>query len=213
MEEKKQLPSRWYYGISVLVILLGLFLSGWIIKGSGLERYPALIKRVFGEAQHHLWVPGSVDVKLTRTGAYGIYYENSLVSATANPRLMVPPTIACSLTSKSTGAKVNAVSDYVESNQYWSQDQGRYFILIMSITIDKPDTYAFTCDYLDGSTEPEISLALGPNYIWEFLKVAGKVALPLMGGTGVLCGSLLLAAIILLLVWISRRISMQRQTS
>jgi hypothetical protein len=213
MKEKKQLPSGWFYGIAVLVLLLGLFVSGWIIKGSGLERYPALIKRVIGEEQHHLRVPGSVVVNLTRTGAYGIYYENSLVSATVNPRLMIPPAIKCSLTSQSTGAKVNAVSDYIESNRYWSQDQGRYFVLIMSITIDKPDTYTFTCDYLDGRSEPEIPLALGPNYIWEFLKVTGKVALPLLGGTGVLCGSFLLAAIILLLVWIRRRKSMQRQTN
>lgn len=212
MKEKKGLPSRWSYGIAVLVLLLGMFVSGWVVKNSGIGRYFALLADAFGEEQHHLRVPGSINVELTRAGAYGIYYESSHVPALVDPRLMIPQAIECSLTSQSTGTKVNAVTDYVESNQYRSQDQGRSFVLIMSITIDKPDIYTFTCNYLDGSTKPEISLTLGPNYIWEFLNVAGKVGLPLLGGTSILCGSILLAFIILLLVGVKRHLPKQRQT-
>lgn len=197
MKTNKQPPSRWVYGIAGLVIISGALVSAWLFNYSGVTMYPALIADAYREQQHHLNVPGSRGVKLTRTGAYGIYYENSLVSAAVDPRVKVPPVIDCSLTSHSTGAKIEAAPDYVETNRYWSKDQGGTGVLIMSLTVDEPDTYTFACDYLDGSADPEIVVALGPNYFWEFLRVAWKISLPLLGGISILCGSVLVAMIML----------------
>jgi hypothetical protein len=191
------------YSIAAVVILFGILLSGLIFEKSGLAMYPAMIADAYREQQHHLSVPGTKDIKLMRTGAYGIYYEYSLVSSSVDPPKN-PPAINCSLTSKSTGEKIEAVPDYVETNRYWSKDQKRIGVLIMSITVDKPDSYTFACHYQDGSTRPEISISLGPNYFWEFLRVAWKISLPTLGGMSTLCGSLLLALLFVIVVAIKR---------
>jgi hypothetical protein len=196
-KEKKRNQSRWLFGIAGLVLILGVLTSVWIFKISGVAMYPALIADAYREEQYHLAVPGVRDVKLTRAGAYGIYYEHSLVAAAVDPRTEMVPAIECSLISKSTGAKIVAGPDYVETNRYWSKEQGSLGVLIMSATVDQPDSYTFACNYQDGSTEPEIVVALGPNYFWEFLRVAGKISLPLLGGTSMLCGSVLLVLMLL----------------
>jgi hypothetical protein len=193
-------PSRWYYGIAGLIVLVGIFSTVYLFKRSGIATYPVLIADAYDEEQHHLKVPGSKDVKLVRTGAYGIYYENNLIDTHEE----VLPAIDCSLTSKSTGVKIEAVPDYVETNRYWSNDQNRNGVLIMSITVDKPDRYRFACHYQDGSTRPEISVALGPNYFWEFLRVAWKISLPTLGVMSTFCGSLLLALLFVIVVAIKR---------
>jgi len=199
MKEKEQIHSWWFYGIAVLVIIFGTLISAWILNDSGIGMYPAMIADAYGEGQHRLTVPGSKDIKLTRTGAYGIYYEYSLVSASVDPPPL-PPKFDCSLTSKSTLAEMEAVPDYVENNRYWSKDRDRTGVLIMSITVKEPDTYTFACYYQDGSSVPEIVVALGPNYFWEFLRVAGKISLSLFGTITTLCGSILIGLIIIVVV-------------
>jgi hypothetical protein len=166
--------------------------------------YPSIIADAYGEGQHRLSVPGSKDIKLSRTGAYGIYYEYNLVSASVDP-LPLPADLDCSLTSKSTGAKMEAAPDYVETNRYWSKDRERTGVLVMSITVDEPDSYTFACHYKDGSREPEIVIALGPNYFWEFLRIAGRTAVSTIAGLSVLFGTGTLALIVAIVIAIKRR--------
>jgi hypothetical protein len=123
-----------------------------------------MIANAYGQGQRRLIVPGSNDIKLTHSGAYGIYYEYSIVGPVKYPNGQMPPAIDCYLNSKSTGREIKAVSDYVETNQYWSKEEGSIGVLIMSVTVNEPDTYTFTCRYQDGSKEPEITVALSPNY-------------------------------------------------
>jgi hypothetical protein len=196
MKDKKQNLTRRLFGLAVLILLAGMLTSALLFKQSGISRYTSLIADAYREAQHHLTVPGAKEVKLTRTGAYGIYYEHSLVAAAVDPRTEIPPAIECSLTSQSTGAKIAAVLDYVETNRYWPKEHGGTGVLMMSITVDQPDAYTFACNYQDGSTEPEIVVALGPNYFWEFIRVAWKISFPVLGGISILCGSFLLALLL-----------------
>jgi hypothetical protein len=196
MNENKKHSRWWLFGIPVLIVIGGVLVSILLFRSSGIGTYPALIADAYREEQHHLNVPGSVDVKLTRTGAYGIYYEHSLADSIYLD-IGVPPVIDCSLTSKSTGTEVVAVPDYVTTNRYRSNDL-HTGILIMSITVDQPDCYTFICNYQDGSKGPEISVAIGPNYYWEFIRIAWKIGLPFFGGVSLLCGSLLTALIIFL---------------
>jgi hypothetical protein len=198
MNEDKKNHSRWLFAIPVLIILGGVLISVLLFRSSGIGTYPTLIADAYREEQHHLNVPGSMDVKLMRTGAYGIYYENSLVSS-ISPGEEIPPAIECSLTSKSTGTEILAVPDYVKTNRYLSKDL-HTGVLIMSITVDEPDSYTFACNYQNGSTEPKIVVAMGPNYFWEFLRVAGRISLSLFLGICTLSGSILLALIILIVV-------------
>jgi len=125
-------------------------------------------------------------------------------------RVKIPSAIDCFQTSQSTGEEIEAVSDYVETNRYWSKYQGGTWVLIMSVTVEKPDTYTFACGYQDGSLEPEVTVALGPNYFWEFMRIAWKISLPILGGIGMLCGSVLMALSIVVVVAIKRYMSRQR---
>jgi len=209
MKNKKQIPGRWLYGVAFIAILVGTLISAWICVGSGIGMYPAMIADAYRGDQYHLSVPGSKDVNLTRTGAYGIYYEYNLTSSTADyPR--TPPAIECSLKSKSTAEETEAVADYVETNTYWSKDRERRGVLIMSITVNESDTYTFACHYQDGSKDPEIVVALGPNYFWEFLRVGGKISLSMFGAMTAFCGSILIGLIIVVVVAIKRRGSQPR---
>jgi len=183
---------KWFYGLAILVFMLGLIISAWIFNNSGVTKFPAMISNAYSEEQHRLNVPGSKDVKLTRSGAYGIYYEYSQASVPVN-HSNIPPAIDCTLTSKTTSIELEAAPDYVETNRYWQKDGVNTGVLIMSITVDEPDTYQFACQYQNGNTGPEITVALGPNYIWEFLRLGWKAGLPLLGGTCILCGSVLVA--------------------
>ena len=205
MKEKKQIRSRWFYGGAVLVILFGILISAWVLKDSGLTQYPTMIADAYGEEQHRLSVPGSKDIKLTRAGAYGIYYEYSPANSLRGPSERMPPAIDCSLTEKSTGAETEAVPDYVETNRYWSKDQVTTGVLIMSVTVNGPGAYTFACHYQDGSIEPEIGVALGPNYVWEFLSVAGKISLSLFKAMAISFMSVAIGLIIVFIVAIKRR--------
>ena len=212
MMEKKRIPSRWFYGTALLVILFGTLTAAWVLIDSGIAIYPAMIADAYGEGQHRLVVPGSRDIKLARAGAYGIYYEYSQVNSIRDPNEIMPPAIDCSLTSKSTGAETEAVPDYVETNRYWSKDQVTTGVLIMSITVNRPGTYAFACHYQDDSIEPEISVALGPNYFWEFLRVAGKFSLSIFRMIAISFVSVAIGLIIAITVAIKRR-ELQREAT
>ena len=205
MKGSKQPSSKLFYVIAGLVILFGLLISTWIFKDSDIGMYPTMIADAYREDQHHLNVPGSANVKLTRPGAYGIYYEYSLVSDSVENNPKLPPAIDCSLTSKLTGAEMEGVPDYVETNRYWTKDQVRTGVLIMSITVDEPGSYTFACHYQDGSTEPEIFVALGPNYFWEFLRVTWKISLSMFGAVITLCGSFLIGLIVFVIGLVKRR--------
>ena len=198
MNTRKKQISLWLFGIAGMVIIFGILISVCLFLNTSLGMYPGLIADAYREEQHHLIVPGSIDITLNRTGSYGIYYEHSLVPAAIEHRTKMPPALDCSLTSQSNGAKIKGVPDYVETNRYWSKDQGRSGVLIMSITVDNPDSYTFNCVYQDGSTDPEIVVALGPNYFWEFIKVAWKITLPLIGGFSVICLSALIAVLFII---------------
>jgi hypothetical protein len=75
----------------------------------------------------------------------------------------------------------------------------------MSITVDEPDSYTFACRYQDCSREPEIVVALGPNYFWEFLRIAGKMVVSTATSLGVLFGSGVVAVIVAIVIAVKRR--------
>jgi hypothetical protein len=211
MNERRRSLNRWLIALAATALLAGLGLSAWLVGRSEIESYPTLIADAYREEQHHLRVPGSQEIRLTRTGAYGIYYESSLVSSIQPPDGELPPPIECTLASTATGTVIRAVPDYVETNRYWSQERGGLGVLIMSVTVDRPGTYTFACDYRDGRSEPAIDVALGPNYFWQFLHLTARIALPLLGAIAVCAGSLLLGFTLIIVVVI-RRLGIKRTT-
>jgi hypothetical protein len=78
-------------------------------------------------------------------------------------------------------------------------------VLIRSLTVPKPGTYRLACRYLDGNPEPEIVLAVGPNFVWEFFGIAARTVVTAAAGLAVLFGSGLLAAVVVVVVAVKRR--------
>ena len=206
MNKQREKPSGWYYGLAALIPVLGCLMATALVY----QWFPGLPGTF--EAKMNLdnltqvVVPGSEDITFAERGAYAVYYEyRSVVDGVVYASSETPPALACSLTSKATGADVGVVPDYVKTNTYSTKDRERVGVLIRSITIDEPGTYTFSCRYADGRSQPEIVLAVGPNLDWEFLGIAARTVLTAVAGLAVLHGSSALAVIIVIVVAVGRR--------
>lgn len=177
---------RLWYGVAALVLVSGSLTAAVLII-STLTSYPALIREAYKSPLQKIEVPGEADIDLRRKGAYGVYYETAHVPTEG------PPVLDCSLTSRTTGDDIPLVSDYVPTNRYTSKDGNRVGVLIYSTTIKEPGLHTFSCDYPDGRVAPKLVLAIGPNYFFEFLRVAWNMGGSILGGAGVLCGSFVLS--------------------
>jgi hypothetical protein len=160
-----------------------------LLYKSGLRDYPSLIAEAYKGPLQRLEIPGDADLELSRKGAYGVYYEGDRDS---DVDLELPPILNCSLTLKRTGEDIPLVPDYVPTNRYATKD-GRTGVLIYSTTVTDPGLHTLSCDYPDGRVGPQLVLALGPNYFWEFLRVVWNLGGQVLGGAGVFCGSILLS--------------------
>jgi hypothetical protein len=189
MDRHMMRRNRLWYGVAALVLVLGC-LAATILILSTLTSYPSLIKEAYKSPLQKVEVPGEADIDLRRKGAYGVYYEGH---RGAYIHAEWPPTLDCSLTSRTTGDDIPLVSDYVPTNRYSSKDGSRVGVLIYSTTINDPGSHRLSCDYPDGRHGPTLILAIGPNYFFEFLRVAWNMGGPLLGGAGVLCGSFVLS--------------------
>jgi hypothetical protein len=191
---RRKRENRFLWGIAALVPILGCLVAALLFYKSGIGEYPSLIAEAYKSPLQKVEVPGEVDLVLSRKGAYGVYYEGH---QSAFVHAKFPPTLDCSLTSKGTGEDVPLVPDYVVSNRYVTKG-GRTGVLIYSTTIDTPGLHTLSCDYPDGRVGPQLVLAIGPNFVWEFFRLVWNIGGPVLGGVGVICSSILLSITIAL---------------
>jgi hypothetical protein len=206
MDERRAKPSGWYYGLAVLIPLLGCL----IVTAAVYQWFPGLPgtlkSKVNLDNLTQVVVPGSEDITFAESGAYAVYYEyRSVVDGAVYANSETPPALACSLTSKTTGADIGVAPDYVPTNSYSTKDRERVGVLIRSITLDEPGTYTFSCRYEDGKSEPEIVLAVGPNFVWEFFGIAARTVVTAAAGLVVLLGSGAVAAVVVIVIAVKRR--------
>jgi len=205
MSEKKMRPSGWIYVVTALIPLLGCLIAAAIAY----QWFPGLPGPLESQMKLHdltqVVVPGSEDITFAESGAYAVYYEyRSVVDGVVYASSETPPALVCSLTSKTTGADVGVAPDYVETNTYSTKDRERVGVLIQSITIDEPGAYTFSCRYADGRSQPEIVLAVGPNFMWEFFGIAARSGVTLAAGVVALFGSGLVAIAIAIVIAVKR---------
>jgi hypothetical protein len=205
MSDRKIRPSGWIYAVAALIPLLGCLIA----MAAAYQWFPGLPgtfeSKMNLDNLTQVVVPGSEDVTFAESGAYAVYYEyHSVVDGTTYASSKTPPALVCTLTSKSTGADVGVAPDYVKTNTYSTKDRERVGVLIQSITIDEPGTYAFSCRYADGRSEPEIVLAVGPNFMWEFFGIAARSGVALVAGLVALLSSCLVAMVIAIVIAVKR---------
>jgi hypothetical protein len=199
----KKTTSTWFL-TPLDILICGLLVTGGIFHISGLEQFPSHLADIYREEQISLAVPGSREVQLNRTGAYGIYYQVSLVTAVSE-QVQIPPALDCQLESAS-GEIIKGVPDYEPSNRYWSKQGGGPATLIQSITVDQPGQYEFSCEHPGGYGGSEIQVTIGPNYTWEFIRVSLKYILAVVG----MCLSILIPFVISLILFVIGRVVKRR---
>lgn len=200
MSKMTNRPGRLGYALAALVLLAGWLGAGGLLI-STLRAYPAAIGEAYKGPQHKVDVPGAAELDLSRTGAYGVYYEGH-EGATVHAEW--PPQLDCRLTAKATGADVPLAPDYVPGNRY-STMEGRVGVLIYSTTVQEPGLYTLSCDDPLDARGATHHLAIGPNYVFEFLRVAWRLGGSLLGALAIFAGSTLLSAAIVLITFLRRR--------
>lgn len=211
MNNTKIKPSRWVYLLAALPLILGSLLI-MIFDAPAITSFPKLLEERYNlDNLTQVIVPGSDDIRFSEPGAYAVYYEyHSIVNGEKFDTVKEPPLMDCSLTSKITGAKMRAVPDFVETNSYQTKDQERVGVLIKSITIKDPGVYSFACQYRDGRTRPDIVVAVGPNFLWEFFKISWSIGQPILGGIAILFCAVLVSFTVILIIILKRARSRKR---
>jgi hypothetical protein len=204
MSERKTRPGGWTYAVAVAIPVFGCLIA----MAAAYRWFPGLPGTLGSEMKMHdltqVVVPGSKDITFAESGAYAVYYEyRSVMDGVVYASNETPPALACTLKSKATGADVAVVPDYVKTNNYTNRE--RTGVLIHSIVIDEPGTYAFSCRYEDGRSEPEIVLAVGPNFVWEFFGIATRTVVVAAAGLAVLLGSGAVAVVVMIIIAVKRR--------
>ena len=203
MSSQKSKSPRWYLILGALMLpLSGCLISAVIIYGQ-FQGFPGALGLMSLDNLTQVVVPGSQEIHFSRKGAYAVYYEyRSVVNGVSYLTTKTPPALDCELKSITSGETASLTPDYVESNAYSTKDDERIGVLMMSISMDIPGTYEFSCRYPDGSTKPKVVLAVGPNFIWEFFSAAARPLAALLGGLVIFGGLSVLAAIILLIAYV-----------
>jgi hypothetical protein len=160
-----------------------------------------LIAKAYRDPLQKVELPGKADLELSRKGAYAIYCEGQRGTYS---HAEWPPTLDCSLTSQTTGEDIPLVPDYVPTNKYSTKDGDRVGVMIYSTTVQDPGLHTLSCDYHDVWTGPRLVLAIGPNYVWELLKIALSTAGSLFGALVVLCGSGTMAVVVAIVIAVKR---------
>ena len=210
MSERKMRPSGWTYAVAALIPVLGCLIASVLVY----RWFPGLPgtfeSKIDLDDLTQVVVPGAQEITFAKSGAYAVYYEyRSVVDGVVYTSNKTSPALTCALTSQATGDEVGVVPDYVRTNTYSSKDRERVGVLIRSITIDEPGTYTFSCRYTDGRSQPQVVLAVGPNFVWEFFGIAARTVVTAAAGLAVLFGSGVVAAVVVIVIAIKRRQSQQ----
>ncbi|UCD41205.1 MAG: hypothetical protein JSV69_11550 [Chloroflexota bacterium] len=174
MSGNNQKPTRWYYLLALLLPVIACGITASLIYRS-VPTLPGALETMDINNLTRVVVPGSAEVNFPKVGAYAVYYEyRSVINGVNYVRDKYPPFISCQLRSKATGENIELASPQAEGDIYSTQNRERAGVLFKSISINQPGVHTFSCRYLDGRSNPQIVLAVGPNMIWEFFNIAAK---------------------------------------
>jgi hypothetical protein len=161
-----------YYLLALLIPVFACLVSAFIVYGS-LPKLPGALEALGIKNLKQVVVPGSAEIIFPKSGAYAVYYEyRSVIDGVSYYGNEIPPSMRCQLRSKSTGESVQLDYSSVKGDIYtYPQRAG---VMFKRISIDHPGVYNFSCQYPDGRSYPKSVMAVGPNFILEFINIAVK---------------------------------------
>lgn len=186
-------PSRWYYLISLLVLI-----GGWSL-------FTLFLFKSLGsltDALTQIVVPGQWDITFAKVGNYTVFHEyKTIVGNKVYATNESLSGLECVVTSNTTGTPVALAPASVNSTYSVGSRAG---VSVLNFSIEQPGTYEFSCGYSQGKEGSEVVLAIGQGF-------AGKIAGTVFGGLAIFFGSGAIAISIAVVTFLRRRKAKQRQ--
>lgn len=185
-------PTRLYYGLAILIFIIGVLLFVLII-----------IKSLIGITKGftRVVVPGKSEILFPKPGKYTIFHEyKSVINNKVYSTGQNLPGLQCTLTDKATGSPISLSPVSISSSYSLGSREGR---AIWEFTIDKAGTYELFCWYSETQEGPEVVLAIGTDFTKKLL---GKIFLAI----AILFGSISSAILITIIIFFKRQKSKKR---
>ncbi len=188
MNQHESGPSALFYGLGALVILAGLvifvvFLMQSLTSLTGLT-----------DSLTQVVAPGTKEIEFSEPGRYSVFYEhNSVIGGRVYRTGENIHGMQCTLISRETGEEVTLSPPSGKTSYHMGSRQG---YSLLRFTIDTPGTYEFSAQYSEGAG-PQVVLALGRAF-------PIKAIMALMSGIGILVGTFLIGALIIVVTLIKR---------
>jgi hypothetical protein len=184
MTRQRFVPSKWFYGLGILVIIAGSIFSIFFLVSE--------ISKT-AEESIQIIVPGSGELILPIKGTYTIFYENqSVVGGKVYLTGEDISGLKIEVINKTTGSKA---ATYPPSGSATYSIGGRTGRSILAFDVDQPGIYVLSANYTKGRGGPEIVLAIFTRNILS--KAATSASIYIL--------SIALGAIIIIFTYIKRR--------
>jgi hypothetical protein len=193
MSDRKLTPSGWYYVLAGLVAVAG-------IAGFAMLLIDGISAISSGSTQ--VVVPGKQALTLTETGDYTVFHEYRCVidGTVYSGHAGDASGIECRLTRTSDGQDIKLSPASMHSTYTIGSRAG---VSLFEFNIDAPGEYTFEANYPAGRFGPKTVMAIGQGFV-------GRLLVTILGGLGILFGSLGLAITIVIVTAIKRRRSATR---
>jgi hypothetical protein len=167
MNNQNITPSRWYYGLAIVVFIIGesLFILFLLDSLSGLT-----------EPLTQIVAPAKSEINLPAAGKYTIFYEyQSVVGDRLYSTGGSLSGLQCALTSKVRGSRITLSRPLTRSTYSFG---GRKGVSVFQFNIDQPGMYEFSAWYPKGQEGPEVVLAMGHGFLKKLIgTIFGGLAL------------------------------------
>jgi hypothetical protein len=180
-------PSRWYYGLAILLFVVGLSLFGLFLFRNLIGLASSLVQ---------LPVPGAYDLTFSDTGKYTIFYEyESVIGNRIYATRRDLSGLRCELQSKETGARVRLSGASMNTTYSLGSRAG---VSVLDFNVKRPGSYEFSAGYPEGKEGPEIVLAIGYGFTKRIIRTV-------VGGLGIFFGTVGISAGVALITLFKRR--------
>jgi hypothetical protein len=186
-------PSRWYYGLAVLILVVGLSVFAW-----------SLFSGISGIADELIQVvaPGTADLDLREVGEYTIFYENqSYVNGSFYYTGNDIAGLQIDIMEKFTGIRLDT---YLPPSSFTYSIGGRFGRAILAFQVSRPGIYRLLASYPQDYQGPQVVLAVGRGFMERIISIVIR-------SLAAFFGSIIIAAALGIIIYRKRQKALDRQ--